>query len=461
MAADSTAIPLIDLIDYTKDGEWGNDEPDTDRIKMLVVRGADFKRLRVGDLVDIPKRYIDRSFAERKQLHADDILIETAGGTKDQSTGRTVLVKKRHIESAGLPMTCASFARFMRFDNTKVDPHFIYWWFQNLYANGEMESHQVQHTGVARFQFTRFIKTTCVQLPSLSEQHAIANILDAFDDKIELNSRMNETLEAIVQALFKSWFIDFYPVRTKAEEQNPKLPKDIADLFPDSFEDSESMKIPTGWHITSLGELFPNDKDCVLTGPFGSNLHAHDYSDVGVPLILVKHVIKGQILEDGLPLVGEHKLSDLERYRLKVGDIVFTRVGAVGRSAYVYPRQANWLISGQMLRVRVADWKVLNPRYLAQIFLEKSFTDMVEGYALGTTRPSLNTNLLRSFKFIVPHQKLMNIFADQALKIDSLVQTNRYESRTLAALRDALLPKLISGELRLPDAERLAREASI
>ena len=101
MAGEWTAAPLRELIELTRDGEWGSDRPSNDRIEMLVVRGTDFARLRLGELVEIPHRFIERSAAERKQLRVDDVLLETAGGTKDQSTGRSALVKQRHLDRAG------------------------------------------------------------------------------------------------------------------------------------------------------------------------------------------------------------------------------------------------------------------------------------------------------------------------------------------------------------------------
>jgi restriction endonuclease S subunit len=152
-----------------------------------------------------------------------------------------------------------------------------------------------------------------------------------------------------------------------------------------------------------------------------------------------------------LPLVGEHKLPDIKRYLLEIGDIVFTRVGAVGRSAYIHPRHKGWLISGQTLRVRVPDKKKLNPRFLAQIYLEPSFIVMVEQHALGTTRPSLNTSILLSFKFVLPPIEFQNKFAEFAEMLDILVQNNLDESRTLASLRDTLLPRLMRGEIRVKE----------
>ncbi len=94
-----------------------------------------------------------------------------------------------------------------------------------------------------------------VEVPPLDEQRTIAHILGTLDDKIELNRRMNETLEAMTRAIFKSWFVDFDPVRAKAEGRNPGLPKEIASLFPDSFEDSELGEIPAGWEIGTLADF--------------------------------------------------------------------------------------------------------------------------------------------------------------------------------------------------------------
>ena len=92
------------------------------------------------------------------------------------------------------------------------------------------------------------------RIPPPREQRAIAHILGTLDDKIELNRRMNETLEAMARALFKSWFVDFDPVRAKAEGRDPGLPKPLADLFPDSFEDSELGEIPKGWRASVIGK---------------------------------------------------------------------------------------------------------------------------------------------------------------------------------------------------------------
>ena len=106
-----------------------------------------------------------------------------------------------------------------------------------------------------------------VYYPTLKEQRAIAHILGTLDDKIELNRRMSTTLEAMARAIFKSWFVDFDPVRAKAEGRDPGLPADVAALFPDSFEDSELGEFPKGWRVCRIEDI----AERVAMGPFGSS----------------------------------------------------------------------------------------------------------------------------------------------------------------------------------------------
>lgn len=286
-----------------------------------------------------------------------------------------------------------------------------------------------------------FVGKLDVDLPPLSEQQKIAFILSALDDKIELNHEMNSTLEAMAQAIFKHWFVDF------------EFPNDEGQPYQSSggemvYSEELGKEIPRGWGVTSLVELHSKKRDCVITGPFGSNLHAFDYRETGAPLILVKHVDGGQIIEDDLPLVGDHKLPELERYRLQEGDIAFTRVGAVGRTAYIHPRYAGWLISGQMLRVRV-DRAKINPRYLSELYLTQSFHEKIENYAVGSTRPSLNTKIVENLKILVPPINIQNIYEKIVANFDDQIQDNITESSLLKELRDTLLPKLLSGEIQV------------
>ena len=145
----------------------------------------------------------------------------------------------------------------------------------------DSDKHEILHTAPARIEDFSFY------LPPPNEQQAIAHILGTLDDKIELNRRMNETLEAMARALFKSWFVDFDPVRAKAEGRDPGLPKHLADLFPDSFEDSELGEIPKGWRIVRVADLADIN---------ARTLGRSDPLDV-VDYIEISEVMRGEIRE--------------------------------------------------------------------------------------------------------------------------------------------------------------------
>jgi len=165
-----------------------------------------------------------------------------------------------------------------------------------------------------------------VPIPSLPEQRAIAHILGTLDDKIELNRRMNETLEAMARAIFKSWFMDFDPVRAKAEGRDPGIPKPIADLFPDRFEDSELDEIPAGWEIKRIEDVAAR----VSMGPFGSSIKVETFVPEGVPIISGQH-LRGFMMEDNtFNFITPDHADSLKNAIVERGDVVFTHAGNIG-----------------------------------------------------------------------------------------------------------------------------------
>jgi restriction endonuclease S subunit len=154
----------------------------------------------------------------------------------------------------------------------------------------------------------------------------------------------------------------------------------------------------------------------------------------------------GHIEEQNLPLVGSHKSIELDRYRLRTGDITVTRVGFVGESAYVHHYYNDWLVSGQMLRVRLPTNGRLHARYLAQYYLTPAFKKSIQGHAVGTTRPSLNTDILMSMLILVPPYQVQSAFAEFVSPVDEMIQQLYRKNANLVQTRDLLLPRLITGE---------------
>ena len=179
-----------------------------------------------------------------------------------------------------------------------------------------------------------------VRTPPLPEQRAIAHILGTLDDKIELNRRTNETLEAMARALFKSWFVDFDPVHAKKAGRKPEgMDAETAALFPDDFEDSEMGKIPRGWRVAPVTTMQDGGKYACTAGPFGSNLTSRDYVDFGIPVIRGGN-LSGPSLwltNDAFVFVSLEKARQLSSNTAHPGDVIFTQRGTLGQVAIIPP----------------------------------------------------------------------------------------------------------------------------
>ena len=281
-----------------------------------------------------------------------------------------------------------------------------------------------------------------VSVPPPPEQRAIAHVLGTLDDKIELNRRMNETLEAMARALFKSWFIDFDPVRAKIAGRDPGLPQHLAAFFPDRLVDSELGLIPEGWEVKALGELCHKPQ-------YGYTTSAMDEA-VGPKFLRITDINKNAWLDWGSVPYCKIIDDDLEKYRLNKGDILIARMADPGHGVLIEEDQeavfASYLIRFLPLHMRHAR--------LLQYWLRSSmYWALVLGRGAGTTRVSLNAKVLSGFPLVVPTASVAEAFEEHITSLRARVVANTSESRILAVQRDALLPKLISGSIRVNNAE--------
>jgi len=315
-----------------------------------------------------------------------------------------------------------------------VDPLFVFYFFRSEQGRHALLQHAstVGTPGIG--QPLSSLRSITVPVPPLPEQRAIAHILGTLDDKIELNRRMNETLEAMARALFKSWFVDFDPVRAKAEGRDPGLPKPLADLFPDSFEDSELGEIPTGWEVGTIYKI----ADVVYGAPFASS--QFNTEGLGKPLIRIRD------LADESPGVWTPEVHP-KGYVVRPGDVV---VGMDGEfRAYLWGGAEAWL------NQRVC---VFVPKGSASAaFVRNSIIEPlahIEATETATTVIHLGKGDIDRFVGVVPSDEVLAAFNAHCQPWYERIVAGKRDSRTLAALRDTLLPKLISGELRVKDTER-------
>ena len=281
-----------------------------------------------------------------------------------------------------------------------------------------------------------------VAIPDSQEQRAIAHILGTLDDKIELNGRMSETLEEMARALFESWFVRFDPVRAKMEGRDPGLPPDLAALFPDRLVDSELGEVPAGWEI----------------GTFGAIIKERTERVAGRQAVVLSAVSSGKLVPSEEFFNKRVHSRDISRYllveqgdfaynpaRINIGSIGMLQDDVVGAVSPVYvvfrPRKEfGWFLEFSLRRASVRAW--------------------IETLASGSVRQTLSYRDFASIPCVIPPVQLVEEFNKRWLTLREGIRSRDAESRTLAEIRDTLLPKLISGELRVQDAERLVAAAT-
>ncbi|MEX2158633.1 MAG: restriction endonuclease subunit S [Dehalococcoidia bacterium] len=343
-------------------------------------------------------------------------------------------------------------------DTSKIDPLFLYYYFRSAVGQHALLSN-ASTTGVpALSRPLTSLRQIEVPVPPLSEQRAIAAILGTLDDKIELNRRMNETLEAIARAIFKSWFVDFDPVRAKMAGREPVgMDAETAALFPDTFEDSPLGKIPMGWGTHPLGDVLSLDKGLSYKGQF--------LTEHGVPMVNLGCFLgRGRFSEKAIKKYsGEYKSRHVVRPRdlvLANTDITQHRE-VIGSPALVPPQGdlSELIFSHHVFAARFHEGTDFWKMFVYFLLLQDDFRARAAGFATGTTVLALPRDAVLNVRFPGAPRALVTAFAEVALPILERGWKSAEESRTLATVRDTLLPKLLSGEVRVKDAQLLSSGA--
>lgn len=334
----------------------------------------------------------------------------------------------------------------------KYDQHPCRYFYYALHALQPYFKANAQGT-TTKFVTIGILKNAPLALPPPSEQKAIAHILGRLDDKIELNRKTNETLEGIAKALFKSWFVDFDPVRAKAEGRPTGLPDEISELFPDSFEESELGEIPIGWKVGTIRD----DVGDTFDGP-----HATPKESLSGNVFLgIKNMTGTSLDLSDRRLIGDEDWAKwTKRVTPRHGDIVFTYEAALGMFAVIPPR-LKCCLGRRMALVRLKE-SGNNPYFWFHQFISDPFQRLIDERAIhGATVNRTPLTEFPDYPVIVPTRESISCFENVAKCLWERLFVAREESQSLGLLRDALLPRLISGELRVPDAEKMLEEAGI
>ncbi len=366
---------------------------------------------------------------DKSRPNKGDVLL-----TKDGSIGRLAICDRDDI--------CINQSVALLQMNGKAKSEFIKYLLESPHYQRKMEGDS-DGTTIKHIYITRVDKMK-VPFPPYKEQKAIAHILGTLDEKIELNKKHNQIIEDIAKTLFKSWFIDFDPVTAKAEGRSTGLPNEISDLFPDSFEDSEIGEIPSNWKIKSLDEI----------ATYLNGLALQKYPSKGdssdLPVIKIAQLRKGDSNN------SDKCSSDIEeKYIIRDGDILFSWSGSLLVDIWTGGIGA---LNQHLFKVNSDIYKKWFIFHWTKFHLQE-FQRIAKSKA--TTLGHIQRKNLSEAKIIVPPKDLMreiNAIFDTLLKREI---NARLESKFLFQLRDTILPKLISGEISIPDAEKMIEEVGV
>ena len=301
----------------------------------------------------------------------------------------------------------SSYTVFEVTDSEQLDPEYLMLWFSR--PEFDRYARYMSHGSVREiFDWDELCKVE-LPVPSIEKQRSIVKAYNTITDRIELKRKINDNLEATIQAAFDKAFHD----------AGVSLPETII----------KQNKVPQGWTDATVGDFAS-----VQTGPFGSQLHNEDYVESGTPIITVEHMDGKYIAHRNLPLVSQNDVDRLRKYDLHTGDIVFSRVGSVDRAVMVSQHEDGWLFSGRCLRVRPYDPNTGS--YFLWWFNQPVIRQLVTASAVGATMPSINTSILNSIRIVFPQKDIVTQFCKMADGLIEIIATNLEEIRKLNDARE-------------------------
>jgi type I restriction enzyme, S subunit len=386
-----------------------------------------------------------------RRISHDDYLKWTKK-LKPQANDVIVVRRCNSGDSAHVPpgLECAIGQNLivLRADGKTVLPEFLRWlingpdWWDQVskYINVGAVFDSLRCRDIPNFELT---------IPPVEHQREISTVLGALDDRITLLRETNTTLEAIAQALFKSWFVDFDPIRAKQEGREPEgMDADTAALFPDSFEESVLGVVPKGWRVGTLADL-------AKLNPESWTARTHPET--------VKYIDLANAKNNNIDVITEYVFDEAPsraRRVLRNGDCIIGTVRPGNRSfAYIYQAPSN--LTGSTGFAVLRPKNAQNSEFLFVAATQDSSIDHLAHVADGGAYPAVRPEVVANIQSILPSEEALNAFHNIVAPLFSRVGENQAKAQTLTTLRDTLLPHLISGQLRLPDAEALIEEATL
>jgi len=422
-----------ELVDYNIGGGWGTESADAGSADAAyVIRGTDIPRALIGDISTIPLRYHSESNLRARVLLTNDIVFEVSGGSKGRPVGRALSVKDTLLSKFADPVMCASFCKLVRVNSQVADPRFVFRALQAAYIDGRLDAFQVQSTGITNFRWKPFLAQFLLDLPPRPEQEAIAATLDLLDDLIENNRRRVEVLEEMARAIYREWFVNFrYPGHENA-----------------ALVESPLGPIPEGWRVARVGEICER----IQAGgtPRRSNPAFWEQPEVDW--------YKTGDLTDSILIRSSERISRVAftssaARAFQAGTILMAIYGSptVGRLGLIESVSS----ANQAALGLVAESTATTTEHLW--FVLRELRENLNQIAQGAAQQNVSKQKVEDAQIVLPPIGLVRRFTAAAGPPWRLSHVLRREAAALKALRDLLLPMLVTGQIDVSslDLDRL------
>jgi type I restriction enzyme S subunit len=387
-----------------------------------------------GFILNDPDRFKEMSTDKfgPKVAQLGDVVITTKGN----STGRIGVIREPETGSVYSP----HLSYWRSLDRELLDQQYLYYWSRSVDFRQQLYG-LAYATDMAPYLSLRDQATLTLPIPPIEKQRMAAAILGALDDKIELNRRMNETLEAMARAIFKDWFVDFGPTRAKAEGRPPYLAADLWNLFPDVLDDEDK---PVGWELSEIGKeveavggATPSTKEPAFWDGGGHHWATpKDLSKLASPVLL-----------DTDRRITDAGLKKISSGLLPVGTVLLSSRAPIGYLTIAeVPTAVNQGFIAMVCRKRLSNVFVL--------FWCYENLDYIKGISGGSTFAEISKKAFRPVPVVVPSDQALAAYEGLVRPLYDRIVANTREAASLAKTRDLLLPTLMSGKIRLAEAEK-------
>ncbi|MBA2224697.1 restriction endonuclease subunit S [Thermogemmata fonticola] len=448
-------VRLGEVVSRVDTGDWGSDSSDSGLLPAYVLRGTDFSRVARGDLVDVPIRYLRPTSLDRRKLFVGDVLVELSGGSKDQPTGRLLLVTAALIKNCNLPIAFSNFVKRMQLNKACYPEYFSLYW-QLLYEKGQTRIYEKRTTGIRNFKLTDFLNNQSIPLPPLAEQRAIAHVLRTVQEAKQATERVIAAARELKKSLMRHLFT-YGPVPVGAMPVGEAVGATSVGAHGRApLQDTQIGPIPAHWRVVRLGEVVSR----VDTGDWGS-----DSSDSG---LLPAYVLRGtdfsRVARGDLVDVPIRYLrpTSLDRRKLFVGDVLVELSGGskdqpTGRLLLVTAaliKNCNLPIAFSNFVKRMQLNKACYPEYFSlywQLLYEKGQTRIYEKRTTGIRNFKL-TDFLNNQSIPLPPLAEQQEIARILQAVDEKIRAEEARKVALEGLFRSLLHHLMTAQVRLPRA---------